>query len=281
MDRTYSVVSTLSATAIAQNTAFIAAIKDTETIRDSALQVTQRMSGSITFEGHRSISYTKLRYIFSKYGKRFKVSFQDCTYRRGVHIDCFELLSHSIPHPISFSSLEEPQMLSDSLANFLDATTNSYKQSGSIIRFSLSMEEVSSEKLEAIFSLQIILDIVIFPDHLAIDIILPSDNKGGLSDLKMNKPHVFMSKKWTLSHLRTLPTGLSQNQTSFVVTTPPYTRSKNITSTTTITPRKVHLSSKARARAITKSKTKTKANIKTKSKKNTTTNSWPFLNQWF
>jgi len=269
MDHNYSMTSTLSATAIAQNTAFIAAIKDTETIRDKALQVTQRMSGSITFEGHRSIAYSKLRAIFSKYGKRFEISFQDTSHQRGVHIDCYELLSHSIPHPISLTTtIDNPKLLADSLANFLDATTNNYKQSGSIIRFSLSLDTVTSQKLEAIFSLQILLDIFIYPDHLAIDIILPSDNKGGLSDLKMNRPNVFMLKKWTLPHTQSSP-----NQTSSNDTIPQYTPSKN-TPTTTST-RRYTTAPKQKNRARKNSTTTPDSNS------GTITKSWPFLNRWF
>lgn len=199
MENTYE--HTVSASAIAQNAAFIKAIKETENIRDKPLQVTQRMSGSITFEGHRNISFSRMKWIFSKHGKRFKINFQENN-TKGVRIECYEIVEHSLPQTITLPSTTNGKEISDAFASYFDAVITESRQSGSVVRTEFSLDSVTSEALSGVYSLPIVLDILIFPDKLCVDIILPSDNKGGLSYLKMNNPGVFQCRETPLTKSR-------------------------------------------------------------------------------
>lgn len=181
----------LSATAVAQNTAFIEAIKNTETVRDKPLQITRRIGGGITIEGYRSVRFSKLLPLFMQYGKKFTITFAP-SQSLPVKIDCFELVEHIIPTNID--NIAGRSKFSDVLCVILNGEMIEGIQSGAIQSFSFSLNKLEFKTALSIYQHLSVLDIILWPNKITVETIKQSDNKGGLSYLVQTKPEVFRRK---------------------------------------------------------------------------------------
>ena len=181
----------LSVAAIAQNTAFIDAIKNTETVRDRPLQITRRVGGGITIEGYRSVRFSKLLPIFMQYGKKFTITLTS-SLSFPVKIDCSELVEHTIPTNVD--NIAGRSKFSDVLCVVLGGEMTEQMSSGAIQSFSFSINKLEFKTALSIYQHSSVLDIVIWPNKIIVETIKQSDNKGGLSYLVQTKPEVFRRK---------------------------------------------------------------------------------------
>lgn len=181
----------LSVAAVAQNTAFVDAIKGTETVRDRPLQISHRVGGGITIDGYRSVRFSKLLPIFMQYGKKFTISFPTAP-STSVKLDCFELVEHIIPTDID--TLGGQSKLSEVLCVILNGNITNTTASGAIHCFSFSLNKIDYKTALSLYQHASILDIVFWPDRVDVETIKQSDNKGGLSYLVQTKPELFRRK---------------------------------------------------------------------------------------
>ena len=177
----------LSAIAIDRNNAFVREIKKTENCRDTPLQVSFRMGGDITIEGHRSLKFSIIYPIFKKHGKTFKTDFK-CS---SVRLDCYEITERQkdIPAPFLPDSREETlvSMVETALGGKVVSTTSS----GPIISLKVNLSSLESRAALSLFRCHAVLDIVIWKDCITVDLIKSTDNRSGLIHLKEARPELF------------------------------------------------------------------------------------------
>ena len=218
----------LSAVAVAQNSAFITAIKNTETCRDRPLQITHRVGGGITIEGYRSVRFSVLLPIFMQYGKQFTITFGRSN-TSSVRIDCFESVEHIIPPDID--SIGTRAKLAETLCVVLNGQIQNRIRSGSVSCLSFSLNKLDYKTALSVYQHPMILDLVIWPDKTSVEIIEQSDNRGGLSYLAHTQPEVFrrkcsrkterpMSSQNTIKHARVMKGKKNTLKKSFFASLP-------------------------------------------------------------
>ena len=191
----------LSAAAQAQNAAFISQIKNTQTCRDRPLQITQRVGGALTINGYRSISINKLKDIFLTNGKRFTVSFN---VEPTVRLDCSEIADSIRYTSINIGNSSNIIIIRDAIAQVTNAEHQSTTTKGAIHSITFCPKSVSMDVLLSILTCGCVLDIVIWPEKLVVNVINQSDNKLGLYNLKSNNPEYFKGAKQCPAKSKTL-----------------------------------------------------------------------------
>jgi hypothetical protein len=182
--------SVISATAVAQNQAFIAAIKDTQTCRDKSIQFSHRIGGGITISGYRSVKFSVLRSIFVEHGKKFKIVFED-TDRTDVRIDCTEVIETVKTERIG--ALGAGGVV-DAIEDALDCQVKSKHSGGAVTSCTFNPGMLDYDTALSIYQHPMVLDLTIWPDKVVVDTITNSDNRGGLSYLAEHHPELLRVK---------------------------------------------------------------------------------------
>lgn len=182
--------SALSVVAEAQNASFIRKIKDTQTPRDNELQVTHRLGGGLCIEGHSCIRVAQIQEICFCHGKSFSIN----SGGKALKIQCYELIDHLKADTPVIPSTSNPTDIAIALGAHVDGVYKDTRSSGGVILLYLSYTKFTSQIALNFTSHPMVLDVLVFPGYLEVQIIKPSDKRGSLSHLKHMKPHVFTTK---------------------------------------------------------------------------------------